>query len=89
MTTSVVSDKKLNPVRVVLAWGVHLFTATGAIFGLLAILSIFEKDWKRMILWRVMAMMVEGSDGMLARWEGVKKYGNGIDGALFDNILDY
>ena len=34
MTTSVSAEEKLNPVRVVLAWGVHLFTATGAIWGL-------------------------------------------------------
>ena len=34
MTTSISAEEKLNPVRVVLAWGVHLFTATGAIWGL-------------------------------------------------------
>jgi phosphatidylcholine synthase len=89
MTTSVVSEIKLNPVRVALAWGVHLFTATGAIWGFLAILAIFEQNWRAMILWMVIAMLVDGFDGMLARWADVKKYANGIDGALLDNILDY
>ena len=42
------------------AYGVHLFTATGAVFGLLGILSIFEKDWKMMIIWMIMAMLVDG-----------------------------
>ncbi|MBI5962188.1 MAG: CDP-alcohol phosphatidyltransferase family protein [Chloroflexi bacterium] len=89
MTTSVLSERKLNPVRVVLAWGVHLFTATGAIWGFLAVLAIFEQNWRAMILWMVIAMLVDGFDGMLARWADVKKYANGIDGALLDNILDY
>ncbi len=86
MTTS---ENKPNIFRVIAAWGVHLFTASGAVFGLLAILSIFEKDWKMMIVWMVVAMLVDGFDGMLARWADVKKYANGIDGALLDNILDY
>lgn len=73
----------------VLAWGVHLFTATGAIWGFLAVLAIFEQNWRAMILWMVIAMLVDGFDGMLARWADVKKYANGIDGALLDNILDY
>ncbi len=89
MTTSVSAEGKLNPVRVVLAWGVHLFTATGAIWGLLAMLAIFEHNWRAMILWMVIAMLVDGFDGMLARWADVKKYADGIDGALLDNILDY
>lgn len=86
MTTS---ENKPNIFRVIAAWGVHLFTASGAVFGLLAILSIFEKDWQMMIVWMIVAMLVDGFDGMLARWADVKKYANGIDGALLDNILDY
>ena len=52
-------------------------------------LAIFEHDWRAMILWMIIAMLVDGFDGMLARWADVKKYANGIDGALLDNILDY
>lgn len=80
---------KPNLIRVILAWGVHLFTASGAIWGLLAILAIFENNYKAMILWMVLAVLVDGFDGMLARWADVKKYADGIDGALLDNILDY
>lgn len=89
MSTSAVSENKPNLLRVIAAWGVHLFTASGAVFGLLAILAIFEKDWKAMIIYMIIAMLVDGFDGMLARWADVKKYANGIDGALLDNILDY
>ena len=89
MTTSTIPENKPNLLRVIAAWSVHLFTASGAVWGLLAILSIFEKDWRMMIVWMIVAMLVDGFDGMLARWANVKKYADGIDGALLDNILDY
>jgi phosphatidylcholine synthase len=82
-------DRKPNFFRTLAAWGVHLFTATGAIWGLLAILAIFEADYKMMIVWMIVAMLVDGFDGILARWADVKKYAGGLDGALLDNIIDY
>jgi phosphatidylcholine synthase len=89
MATSVLAAEKLNPVRVVLAYGVHLFTATGAVWGFLGLLAIFEHNWRMMIIYMIVAMLVDGFDGMLARWADVKKYAKAIDGALLDNILDY
>ena len=90
MTTSVLTEEtKPNPLRVAAAWGVHLFTATGAVWGLLSILAIFEGDFRKMIFWIVIAVLVDGLDGGLARLANVKKYADGIDGALLDNILDY
>ncbi|MDL1941828.1 hypothetical protein FBQ99_05715 [Chloroflexi bacterium CFX2] len=89
MTASEISEPKPNLLRSIPAWGVHLFTATGAVWGLLAILAIFDGDYKMMIVWMIVSMLVDGFDGMLARWADVKKYANSIDGALLDNILDY
>jgi len=76
-------------VKKALAWSVHLFTATGAIWGFLTLLAIFEENWRAAILWIIMAMFVDGFDGMLARWFHVKEYAKGVDGALMDNIIDY
>jgi len=75
--------------RIIYAYGVHLFTATGAVWGLLSLLAIFKHEWRLAILWMVLAMFVDGFDGMLARWADVKTYAKTIDGALLDNILDY
>ncbi len=72
-----------------LAWSVHLFTATGAIWGLLTLLAVFEQNWRAAILWIIIAMFVDGFDGMLARWFHVKEYARQVDGALLDNIIDY
>ncbi len=83
------TENKLNPLRVAAAYGVHLFTATGAVWGFLGLIAVFEHNWKAMILYMIIAMLVDGFDGMLARWADVKTYATGIDGALLDNILDY
>ncbi|MDP1714092.1 MAG: CDP-alcohol phosphatidyltransferase family protein [Anaerolineales bacterium] len=88
MTISAIAHKP-NPLRVIAAWGVHLFTALGAVCGLLAILAIFDQNWRAMIIWMIVAMLIDGFDGMLARWADVKTYASEIDGALLDNILDY
>ncbi|HJS20587.1 MAG TPA: CDP-alcohol phosphatidyltransferase family protein [Anaerolineales bacterium] len=77
------------PARVTLAWSVHLFTATGAIWGFLTLIAIFEQNWRLTILWMIVAMFVDGFDGMLARWFHVKEYAAGVDGGLMDNIIDY
>ena len=76
-------------VKKALAWSVHLFTATGAIWGFLTINAIFEQNWRMVIIWHIIAMFVDGFDGMLARWFHVKEYAREIDGGLLDNIIDY
>ncbi|HSA99845.1 MAG TPA: CDP-alcohol phosphatidyltransferase family protein, partial [Anaerolineales bacterium] len=76
-------------IKKALAWSVHLFTATGAVWGLLTLLAVFEQNWRGAILWIIIAMFVDGFDGMLARWFHVKEYAHQVDGALLDNIIDY
>jgi phosphatidylcholine synthase len=82
-------NQRLQINRKVYAYGVHLFTATGAVWGFLAIQAIFKHEWKVAVFWIILAILVDGFDGMLARWADVKTYAAGIDGALLDNILDY
>ncbi len=89
MISTTISENRPSPWRVIAAYGVHGFTATGAVWGFLALLAIFEHDWRGMIIWMIVAMFVDGFDGMLARWADVKRFAKGIDGALLDNILDY
>lgn len=83
------TDPRPSFFRTLAAYGVHLFTATGAVWGLLAILAIFDGDYRMMIVWMIVAMLVDGFDGLLARWADVKQYASGVDGALLDNIIDY
>ena len=87
MTTSAIQTKK--PIRKALAYGVHLFTATGAVWGFLTLLAIWEQNIKLAIIYIIIAMFVDGFDGMLARWVDVKTYAKEFDGAMLDNIIDY
>ena len=71
------------------AYGVHLFTATGAVFAMLALLEAVQGDWAMMFLWLVVAFIVDGIDGPLARRYHVKENARTIDGELLDLIIDY
>ncbi|WP_341211618.1 phosphatidylcholine synthase [uncultured Limimaricola sp.] len=71
------------------ALGVHLFTATGAVFAMLAMLEAVQDDWSMMFLWLVVAFAVDGIDGPLARKYDVKRNAPIFDGVLLDLIIDY
>lgn len=71
------------------AYSVHLFTATGAVFAMLALLEAAQGDWPMMFLWLVVAFIVDGIDGPLARKFHVKANAPKIDGQLMDLIIDY
>ena len=72
-----------------LAFSVHLVTASGAVFSMLSMLAAVEAKWSLMFLWLVVAFIVDGVDGPLARRFHVKKYAPQIDGVLLDLIIDY
>jgi phosphatidylcholine synthase len=82
-------EKLPLPLKRTLAWSVHFFTATGAVWGFLSLLAVFDQNWRAAIAWMIVAMFVDGVDGMLARWFHVKEYAQGVDGGLMDNIIDY
>lgn len=54
------------------ALSVHLLTATGAVLSMLAMLAAVEERWSLMFLWLVLALVVDGVDGPLARRYDVK-----------------
>ena len=71
------------------AYMVHLLTATGAVFAMLALLAAVEGKYSLMFLWLVVAFIVDGIDGPLARRYEVKTHAPQIDGVLLDLIIDY
>lgn len=72
-----------------LAWSAHLFTASGVLWGLLAILAIINQQWILSFAWMSVAILVDSVDGLLARRARVKEATPEFDGALLDNIVDY
>ncbi len=72
-----------------LAWGVHLYTATGALTGFAAVVLTIEGRYRAAFLWLVVATFVDATDGVLARRAHVKERVPGFDGARLDDIVDY
>ena len=79
---------KINTDKIA-AWAVHGFTASGAVLGFLAIISIFNNDLVGAFLWLGLALLIDGIDGSLARKIGVLDKTPNIDGSTLDNVIDY
>ncbi|MEM6825985.1 MAG: CDP-alcohol phosphatidyltransferase family protein [Pseudomonadota bacterium] len=71
------------------ALSVHLLTASGAVFAMLAMLAAAQAKWSLMFLWLVVAFFVDGIDGPLARHYNVAENATRYDGVLLDLIIDY
>ena len=80
--------KKINKDKIA-AWAVHGFTASGAVLGFLAIISIFNNDLVGAFLWLGLALLIDGLDGSLARKIGVTNKTPNIDGSALDLVIDY
>ena len=71
------------------ASAVHAYTATGSVLALLMVHYSYQGDVETVLWLFLAAMVVDGTDGMLARRFHVKRVLPGFDGALLDNIVDY
>ena len=71
------------------ALSVHLLTATGSVFAMLAMLAAVEEKWSLMFVWLVVAFVVDGIDGPLARKYDVHTNAPQYDGVIMDMIVDY
>ena len=71
------------------AWGVHLYTASGAIAAFAGMLAVVAHDYRTAFLWMVFATVVDATDGVFARLARVKETLPLFDGARLDDIVDY
>jgi phosphatidylcholine synthase len=74
---------------VTLAWLAHLYTAAGAVMGFLAAAAVTESNYRSAFRWLFISVVIDATDGMLARRARVTARIPWIDGALLDNIVDY
>ena len=75
--------------RPLFAWGVHAYTALGAVAAFAMMAEIFQGEYRTAFLLMVGATVIDGTDGMLARWARVKVATPQFDGARLDDIVDY
>jgi phosphatidylcholine synthase len=77
------------PQRKILAWGVHLFTASGAVFGSLALIAIIRGDLAFAGLMMLLTLFIDSVDGSMARAVGVSEVLPNIDGRRLDDLVDF
>jgi phosphatidylcholine synthase len=71
------------------AWAVHLLTASGAALAFLAAIAAARGAWTTVFLCLGIALVVDGLDGPLARRIHVKERIPWFDGAALDFVVDY
>jgi phosphatidylcholine synthase len=70
-------------------WVVHAYTATSAVLAFLALRAAVAHDYRAAFLWLAVAVIVDATDGWLARVARVKERIPHFDGGRLDDIVDY
>lgn len=73
----------------VLAFSVHILTASGVVWGLLALMAAVRGDWTAMFWWLALALVVDAVDGPLARRLKVEERWPQWSGDNLDFVVDF
>jgi phosphatidylcholine synthase len=73
----------------ILAWLVHLYTALGTVVAFFTVLSIEQSNFREAFYLMALAVIIDATDGTLARTARVKELIPWFDGELLDEIVDY
>ena len=79
-------NERISRIR---SWSVHLFTASGAVLGFFALISIATGSLGNATLLMLASLFIDGIDGTLARAAKVSEHIPEIDGRRLDDIVDY
>jgi phosphatidylcholine synthase len=71
------------------AWFVHAYTATGALLAFLAMQAATAWNFRAAFLWLFTAVLVDSTDGFLARRARVQERLPNFSGQKLDDIVDY
>jgi phosphatidylcholine synthase len=72
-----------------LAWGVHAYTMSGGALGMLALVAVVERQTPIALLLLAIAIVIDMTDGMLARKVKVSEVVPNFDGAKVDDLVDF
>jgi phosphatidylcholine synthase len=71
------------------AWLVHLYTASSAVFGVWAVVAIFAAEFRLAIYLLLLCLVIDSTDGALARAAKVSARIPWFDGRRLDDICDF
>ncbi len=75
--------------RIVAAFAVHVFTASGAACALLALMEAVAGAWPKMFFWLGVALIIDGIDGTFARRLRVAEVLPRWSGEMLDFVVDF
>ncbi len=78
-----------RPGERVAGWLVHVYTAIGVVLAMAMVHYSYHGNISAVLWLFLAAMLIDGTDGFLARRFRVKQVIPELDGALLDNIVDY
>lgn len=70
-------------------WLAHLYTGLGVVAALAATLDVVAGDFRGAFMWLGVQLLIDATDGVLARALRVKERLPHFDGARLDDIIDY
>lgn len=71
------------------AWGVHIFTSLGILACFMALRATVGHEWPTAMTWLLVALMIDGVDGTIARRVNVKEVLPGMNGMYIDYVIDF
>jgi phosphatidylcholine synthase len=80
---------RATPSQRILAFSVHVLTASGAAVALFALLAATHGDWPVMFLWLGVALVIDAIDGPLARAINVAEVLPNWSGETLDLVVDF
>jgi len=78
-----------SPVRKVLAWCVHTYTALGLVAAAGMAVSILDGAFRAAFVLMFIATVIDATDGTFARLVKVKEVLPGFDGRRLDDLVDF
>jgi len=79
----------MSAARSASAFAIHILTASGAAFALLALRAAVDRAWPAMFLWLGLALIVDAIDGPLARRLDIARVLPRWSGETLDLIVDF
>ncbi len=83
------ADGRLSPARAFRYFLIHVITASGAGWALLAMIAAADHAWPRMFAWLGLALFMDAIDGPMARrvklWDTLPRW----SGATLDLVVDF
>lgn len=69
-------------------WAIHLYTALGGVAGIFALIFASQNRFREAFLLLILQMVIDATDGIMARRLKVSKVLPQFDGAEMDNVID-